>query len=78
MNPLFQGTLLGEPPAWEIIKCDELNGWQVRVHGRYVMDGETGKRALFKPPREIRSISDLEEWNAQMKRTVGRLAEKRP
>lgn len=69
-NPLIDRT----PPAWEIIECIEHQGWWVKIHGRYICDGETGERSVFRPGYELRTMDDFGRWRDQVKRMIARLS----
>lgn len=61
-------------PAWQFEQCYEGDGWLIRVHGQYIMDAETGRPEVFRPPSEISSSEELEQWRKQVMQTIGRLS----
>lgn len=71
---MSDNPLIPLPAAWEIEGCQRDRGWRVRIHGEYVMDGETGEPSVFYPPSRLTTVDDLHAWSAQLKRTIAKLS----
>lgn len=64
---------MNKPAAWTIAEDVANMGWNVVIHGQWIMDGETGKRDVFSA-RECNDMEAAIERRKQWLRTIQKLS----
>lgn len=72
-NPLLPIT-----PDWEVVEDLTTGERRIRVHGQYVIDNDTGKPAIFRPPNHLDTIGDFLLWNARLRHIAYTMSAMKP